>query len=418
MTATTIRSGTFYGWRVVGGAFVLALFGWGMAFWGPPVFLSVLHERMGWPLALISTAITMHFLVGAVVAANLPAIYRRFGASVATRAGAVFLALGTLGWAAANAPWQLFLAAVLSGAGWGAMGAVAVNEIVSPWFVRGRPVALSVAYNGGTIGGVIFSPLWVVAIGILGFPIAAAAIAFVMAATMWTLSATLFSRTPQQMGLMPDGSSTPHASVISPAPQPRPGSLLWRDVRFVTLAAGMTLGLFAQIGLLAHLFSLLASALSAQRAGIAMGFATALAIAGRVITGWAMQLGADRRLVASACYATQMFGSIAFFIADGTSIPLLLVGVALFGIALGNSISLPPLIAQVEFAPGDVPRVVALIVAIAQGTYAFAPAAFGLIRDFAPHVTGAAAGSAPGIFFSAALVQALAIAAFLAGRRR
>jgi len=139
MTATTIRSGTFYGWRVVGGAFVLALFGWGMAFWGPPVFLSVLHERMGWPLALISTAITMHFLVGAVVAANLPAIYRRFGASVATRAGAVFLALGTLGWAAANAPWQLFLAAVLSGAGWGAMGAVAVNEIVSPWFVRGRP---------------------------------------------------------------------------------------------------------------------------------------------------------------------------------------------------------------------------------------------------------------------------------------
>jgi hypothetical protein len=418
MTATTIRSGTFYGWRVVGGAFVLALFGWGMAFWGPPVFLSVLHERMGWPLALISTAITMHFLVGAVVAANLPAIYRRFGASVATRAGAVFLALGTLGWAAANAPWQLFLAAVLSGAGWGAMGAVAVNEIVSPWFVRGRPVALSVAYNGGTIGGVIFSPLWVVAIGILGFPIAAAAIAFVMAATMWTLSATLFSRTPQQMGLMPDGSSTPHASVISPSPQPRPGSLLWRDVRFVTLAAGMTLGLFAQIGLLAHLFSLLASALSAQRAGIAMGFATALAIAGRVITGWAMQLGADRRLVASACYATQMFGSIAFFIADGTSIPLLLVGVALFGIALGNSISLPPLIAQVEFAPGDVPRVVALIVAIAQGTYAFAPAAFGLIRDFAPHVTGAAAGSAPGIFFSAALVQALAIAAFLAGRRR
>jgi len=70
MTATTIRSGTFYGWRVVGGAFVLALFGWGMAFWGPPVFLSVLHERMGWPLALISTAITMHFLVGAVVAAS------------------------------------------------------------------------------------------------------------------------------------------------------------------------------------------------------------------------------------------------------------------------------------------------------------------------------------------------------------
>jgi hypothetical protein len=64
-----------------------------------------------------------------------------------------------------------------------------------------------------------------------------------------------------------------------------------------------------------------------------------------------------------------------------------------------------------------VPRAVALVVALAQGTYAFAPAAFGLIRAFAPPATGAAAGAAPSLFLAAALVQALAIAAFLAGRR-
>ena len=46
--------------------------------------------------------------------------------------------------------------------------------------------------------------------------------------------------------------------------------------------------------------------------------------------------------------------------------------------------SLPPLIAQAEFAKEDVSRVVSLNVAISQGTYAFAPAAFGLIREFAP----------------------------------
>jgi hypothetical protein len=28
----------FYGWRVVGAAFVLAVFGWGVGFYGPPVF--------------------------------------------------------------------------------------------------------------------------------------------------------------------------------------------------------------------------------------------------------------------------------------------------------------------------------------------------------------------------------------------
>jgi len=58
----------------------------------------------------------------------------------------------------------------------------------------------------------------------------------------------------------------------------------------------------------------------------------------------------------------------------------------------------PPLIAQVEFVRGDVARVVALIVAIAQGAYAFAPAAFGLVRDVAPLTVNAPDGAAPFVF--------------------
>ena len=89
----------------------------------------------------------------------------------------------------------------------------------------------------------------------------------------------------------------------------------------------------------------------------------------------------------------------------------------LFGIGFGNATSLPPLIAQTEFVAADVTRVVALIVGVSQATYAFAPAAFGLIRALAPHTAGAAAGAAPGLFAAAALAQGLAIGAFLAGRR-
>ena len=49
----------FYGWNVVGAAFVLAAFGWGMGFYGPPVFLSVVSAARGWPLSLVSTAVTI-----------------------------------------------------------------------------------------------------------------------------------------------------------------------------------------------------------------------------------------------------------------------------------------------------------------------------------------------------------------------
>jgi hypothetical protein len=411
--------GTFYGWRVVGAAFVLAVFGWGMGFYGPPVFLSVIREARGWSLALVSTAVTVHFLVGAVAGARLPALHRRFGASAVTKAGSLSLAIGVLGWSTATQPWQLFVATALSGAGWGAMSAAAINAIVSPWFVRTRPAALAMAYNGGSIGGVIFSPLWVAAIGLLGFPLAAGAIGLVVALTMWVLADRVFSRTPEKMGLTPDGDApgTQPASLTSPAARPLPGALLWRNRRFLTLAAGMAFGLFAQIGLVAHLFSLLSPALGAQQAGLAMGLATALAIAGRTAIGWTMPLGADRRLVACAGYGVQLAGSVVLIVAAGTSVPLLLLGVVLFGIGFGNSTSLPPLIAQIEFVQDDVMRVVALIVGISQGAYAFAPAAFGLIRELAPHAD-AAPGAAPFLFAAAALVQGLAMSAFLAGRSR
>src|SRR6202012_1391060 len=112
--------------------------------------------------------------------ANLPAFYRRFGLAAVTRAGALSLALGIVGWAVATAPWQLFVATLVRGAGWAATGAAAINAIVSPWFVRTRPAALAMAYNGASIGGVVFSPLWVAAIRLAGFSLAAAAFAFGM----------------------------------------------------------------------------------------------------------------------------------------------------------------------------------------------------------------------------------------------
>jgi hypothetical protein len=408
------RTGTFYGWRVVAGAFVLAVFGWGIGFYGPPVFLHAIRATRDWPLAFISTAVTAHFLIGAVVAANLPALHRRFGISVVTKAGAVFIAVGIFGWANATAPWQLLCATLLSGLGWAAMSAAAINAIVSPWFADARPAALSMAYNGGSIGGVVFSPLWVGAIGALGFPAAAAIIGAVAVLIIWCLADLLLSRTAEQMGLMPDGAPWAPASPRSKSAATRrdPRSP-WRDLTFLTLAAGMTFGLFAQIGLIAHLFSLLAPALGAQPAGWALGLATALAIGGRTAVGWLMPAGADRRLVACASYGVQATGSIAFILAGGASVPLLLGAVALFGIGIGNATSLPPLIAQTEFAKDDVPRVVALIVGLSQAGYAFAPAAFGVIRDLAPAESGSTA-----VFVAAALLQGLAIGAFLLGRRR
>ncbi len=418
MASSSTSRGTFFGWWVTGGAFVLAVFGWGLGFYGPPVFLGVLHETRGWSLGLISAAITLHYLVGSALAARLPALHARFGLAPFTRTGMLALAVGLLGWALATEPWQLFVAAVVSGAGWSASSAAAINAIIAPWFVRARPAALGMAYNGGSVGGILFSPLWVAAISALGFPLAAAAIGLTAALTITVISATLFARTPEQMGLAPDGDAQGKApvNVTSPHARPLPDGMLWRDRTFLTLAAGMALGLFAQLGLITHLFSLLLPALGAQRAGFAMALVTVMAIGGRTLLGWLMPIGADRRLIACLGYGTQLAGSLAFLAAGGTDIVLLFTGIALFGIGFGNTTSLPPLVAQVEFVKEDVTRVVALIVAMAQAAYAFAPATFGLIRELTPPAQGASVGAAPWVFIAAAAFQGLAIVAMLAGR--
>jgi MFS transporter len=409
----------FFGVWVVRGAFVLAIFGWGVGLYGPPIFLHAVIERTGWPLFTVSSAVTLHFLFGALVVVNLPRAHRRFGVPFTIVAGACLTALGIVGWASAAAPWQLFAAAIMSGAGWVAMGAVAVNAVVAPWYERARPMALAKAYNGASIGGVLFSPLWVASIAWAGFPAASIAVGVTTIVVAAALARFVFAKTPAELGQRCDGDAHDAPPVIATAADARalPGSKLWRDRKFLTLSAGMATGLFVQIGLVAHLFNLLAPVTGAQAAGIAMGLATAAAIAGRVVVARTLAPERDRRVAACAAYAVQLAGVLVLAVASEQRIGWMLLGILLFGSGIGNATSLPPLIAQLEFTKDDLSRVIALVVGIAQATYAFAPAAFGALLMIAGgndvHI-----GQGTGAFLVvAAILQGIAIGCFAIGRR-
>lgn len=397
----------FFGWHVAAAAFVVAVFGWGFSFYGTAVFLHAVHAARGWPIPVISSAITAHFLVGAGFVALLPGLHRRFGLTGTTRAAGVATALGFLGWGLATAPWQLLALAPVTGFGWAATGGAALNAMVAPWFARRRPAALGLAFNGASIGGMVFTPLWVVLIGAAGLPGALALAGAVMAGTIWVLAGHYFRHGPAAMGQTPDGEPLPSAP---PTPAVAPAQLRpWRDRRFLTLAASNALSLFAQIGLLSHLFSLLVPALGEGPAGLATALGTVCAVLGRTALGWLMPPGADRRLVAAATYLLQALACLALLAAGGDAVRLLLLGVVMFGLGLGNATSLPPLIAQQDFAPEETGRVVALFTASTQASYAFAPAAFALLRD--------AGGAAPGLFVAATMLEVAAALVVLLGRR-
>lgn len=401
-----MKQAGFFGTKVVAATFVMAVLGWGIGFYGPPIFLYAVLQRTDWSVSLCSAAVTLHFLAGTLVIVNLPRLYKRFGLARVTTTGATVLAFGVYGWAVADQPYQLFIAALLSGLGWVTMGAAAVNAAIAPWFVSKRPAALAMAYNGASIGGVFFSSAWVYLISQLGFGLAAILVGGVSVGVIALLSFKVFALRPEQLGQYADGANQPPAETISPPASP--STSLWRNRQFVSLAAGMSLGLFAQIGLITHLFLLLVEHLSEQHAGLAMGVATASAIAGRTLVGWLMPVTANRRNVACLSYAVQLLGCLVM-LGVGQWPGLVWLGVVLFGAGIGNATSLPPLIAQAEFPRQQTQRVVALIVATAQACYAFAPAVFGVVKSLSGGIA---------IFTLAALIQGVAIGVLLVGKPR
>lgn len=396
----------FFGWKVVATAFAVAVFGWAFGFYIPSVLLHLLNERHGWSLSLISAAMSWHYLLSAALIVFSAEIHHRFGLWRVTTVGAALLALGAVGWASADEAWQLFVAAIPSGAGWAATSAAAVNAMVMPWFRAKRAAALSLAFNGASVGGVVMVPLFIWLEQAIGLIPAMALLGGVGAAVIGGLAIAYLRPTPESLGVLPDGAVAPvGASPPDVAGAPLPRSRLLRDPRFVTLTFGFALGLFAQVGLISHLVTLLAASVVTATAGLMVSAMTIMAVIGRTVLGFTIG-GADPRLLTAANLLLQVVGVA--LLASFTHPAMLLAGCILFGLGVGNLVSLLPLVVHAEFEPVDASRVVALATAVNQATFSFAPGLLGFLRD--------AGGDYVWPLMLVAALQIVAAAALITGR--
>ena len=137
-----------------------------------------------------------------------------------------------------------------------------------------------------------------------------------------------------------------------------------------------------------------------------MSLITGCAVIGRTLLGWFLR-DSDRRIAGAVNFLIQAIGVLLLTIGSGTI--AVIIGCIVFGLTGGNLLTLPPLIAQAEFRPADVGKVVALAIAINQAVMAFGPAAFGFLHD--------ATGSYAAPFALANLLEVAAAFILLAGRR-
>ena len=398
----------YQGWKVVGCAFLIAVFGWGFGFYGIGVFLAELVERHGWATGSVASAVTVLYLVGAILIAFIGSAFERFGPRRVVLAGMSAMGAAAIALTWITQPWHLYLVFPLMAMGWAAMSGAALNVIVAPWFERRRGLAISIAFNGAAVGGVLLVPALVFLIGRIGFEPAVLALVALMVAVLTPLVLWLLARGPEALGLGPDG-DPPAARTAAPkaAGAATPRREFMRTWHFWSVALPFALGLTAQISLIIHQVSFLKPTLGTGGAAWAVSLTSVCAVLGRLAVGSFVDR-VNRRAVIAGNFLLQA-SAIGLMLSDPGPVPLY-VACAMFGLGVGNTTSLPSVIVQAEFPKAAFGQVVSTIIAINQFTYSFGPGLLGWLRDGFGNYHAALAGCLA--------LQLAAVAILLAGGAR
>ena len=364
----------YHGWWVVFCCFVIALYGWGLGFYGLSLYLVALTKAQSWSPATVSAAITFYYIAGAFLVMQVGDTIQKNGGRIVVLFGAGLMGLGVLGLTVLHEPWQLYLAFAVMIPGWVAMGGGAINTIIAQWFDRRRGLAASLALNGATCGGLLFTPVFAWAIDTLGFAHACYAAVAIVLATLWPLAA--FALRPRRADEHEPGDEP--AARIEPAGEPMSRGEIVRQFRFITMVAAFSIAMLAQISFIAHQAAFLEPSLGLKGAGWAVSLTSLSALAGRMLVGLVIDK-VDRRGAASAIIAVQVAGMIVLL--STSSLAGLHIGCVLFGFGVGNLITMPGMIVQQEFPRRDFARAVSLNVAITQLAAATGPSILGLLHD-------------------------------------
>ena len=144
----------FYGWNVVAAVFVMAMLSFGLGFYGVTVYVATLQRLRGWSAAAVSAPITVYYVGGALVTMLIGGVYARLEPRIVL-AGGLALAADVAALGRVTQAWPLYPVFLTMSLGWGALSGAAVNIILAPSWKRPRGLAVSLAFNGATLGGVV-----------------------------------------------------------------------------------------------------------------------------------------------------------------------------------------------------------------------------------------------------------------------
>lgn len=359
---TSSPAGFFYGWWIVGAAFLNLFFTTGVIYYGFPVFYPAFVASLGFTRAQV----TQGFLIGALLV-GLP--FGLFAGTLIDRVGARSVILSGIGLIGLPLMlmgrmthfWQYELLCIAEVIGYTLAGPIANQVLIAQWFRVRRGQAMGYAYLGLGLGGVV-SPLaanflmrsfgWRAALEIAGT---------VILAVLFPVGFWVTRSTPSEMGLLPDGAIADWAEPADGKVIERGGvAAAIRTPDFWLILAGATLILSSVNAVIQHFILFLKDqGYSIRTASHFLSALLVFSLGGRVLVGYIADRFQKKNTMAL------------FYLVLGASIPLLYLAhqpvaafafAVTFGFSMGADYMLIPLVTAECFGLASLGKLLALII--------------------------------------------------------
>ena len=347
--APKVRSPLFFGWYIVGIAFVAQFVSAGTQVYAAGVFLKPMTTDLGWSRGQYSLVQTVSTVVMGVVGFSIGARIDKQGPRLLMFIGGIICGASLIATSQVHNLWEFYLARGVAQTVGGAMlGNLVVNVTVARWFVARRGMAISIASAGVSLGGVLLTPVVGWWVGDYGWREAWVFLGIMV----WVLilpSALIIRRSPEDRGLHPDGMNPEEASAytkrrkrMSAATEvqwTRPEAIRTTTIWYVIFAYGV-----ANIGLgamLIHLIPFLTDhGWSRAEATALFGIQSWLALLSKPLWGLLMDRFHARYLSAFG-FVVSAIGVLAVLAATkADSTPLVAIAVATYGFGIGGTVPL------------------------------------------------------------------------------
>jgi sugar phosphate permease len=359
--------------------------GVGVGYYGLPIFLKPLRDAHSWSDTQVSIAPAIYFSVSGLTSAFIGPYIDKYGPTKFMLIGTVVNGVSAAFIGLVDELWQLYAVYFVFAVAFGMSSGIAVNAIMTRWFVRKRALAMSISSTGVSLGGVVLAPVasWLVGVGglelatpILGALVLIVAIPVILGVIAWE---------PGQMGLGTDGDSAGRREAAAARPDMAAQYVAWtrkeamRTVGFWAIFIAFLLVLVAQTGYVIHQVSFLEERFgSRNEAAFTLSVTAFGSIVARLVVGIFAD-GVDRRLLTIILFVVQ--GTAILLIIHTQNVAATWILTLIFGLTIGNIYMMQSLLVGELFGMVSFGAIFGLISLAGQAGSGLGPIGVGLLHD-------------------------------------